>query len=89
MLLLATGWVLVVVGVAGLILPGVQGILTLFVALALLSAGSATAHRWIRGWFGRWPKGWRRIEKLRRRVRRWLHPMSGDSHHLPGPAGKK
>ena len=80
-LLLATGWVLVVVGVAGLVLPGVQGILTLFAALALLSAGSATAHRWIRGCFGRWPKGWKRVEKLRRRVRHWLHRDS----HPPRP----
>jgi len=52
---------------------GSTGVLTLLVAAALLSAGSATAHRWIRGCFGRWPKGWKRIEKFRRRLRRWFH----------------
>jgi uncharacterized membrane protein YbaN (DUF454 family) len=72
-LLLAAGWVLFVVGIAGLILPGIQGVLTLLVAAALLSAGSATAHRWIRSRFRRWPKGWKRIEKFRRRLRRWFH----------------
>ena len=73
-LLLAVGWALVLLGLAGLVLPGLQGFLTLLAAAACLSAGSATAHRFLRERFRRWPKGWRRLEKGRRRLHGWFKP---------------
>jgi len=68
--LLAAGWLLIVVGVAGLALPGIQGVLTIALGGALLSMASETAY-WVLRWaFRRWPRGWRRIETMRRKLYR-------------------
>ena len=66
------GWVLVIVGIAGLALPGIQGVLTIVLGAALLSVASETAY-WVLRWaFTRWPRGWRRIERMRRKLYRWI-----------------
>lgn len=67
-----SGWVLVLVGVAGLALPGIQGVLTIAFGGALLSVASETAY-WVLRWlFQRWPRGWRKLERMRRRLYRWI-----------------
>jgi|SRR6187455_2888024 uncharacterized membrane protein YbaN (DUF454 family) len=71
--LVIVGWVLVVLGVIGWFLPILQGWLTLFMGLAVLSLTSQRLHGFLRERFRRWPRGWRRLEKFRRRVTRWLH----------------
>ena len=72
------GWLLILIGIVGLFLPVLQGGLSLALGLALLSIGSQTIHLWLRRSMGRWPKLWRRMEKLRRGVHRWLHRPDGD-----------
>jgi len=67
--LFVTGWLLVFVGVAGLVLPGIQGIITILAGLAVLSVVSRTAHGWVRRALSRWPGLRKRVERLRRRVR--------------------
>ena len=67
-LLLAIGWFLVVLGIAGLVLPGLQGVLTLAAAAAFLSAGSQSFHRFLRERFRRWPRAWKRLERWRRKL---------------------
>lgn len=69
-LLFGVGWVLVVVGVAGLVLPGIQGIITILAGLAVLSVVSRRAHGWVRRVLSRWPRLRKRVERLRWRVRR-------------------
>jgi len=71
-LLLALGWLLLLVGVLGLFLPGLQGILTLILGAATLSLVSHTMFRLLRYLFRPWPNGWRRLLRMRRRVQRWL-----------------
>lgn len=71
-LVLTAGWVLIVLGVAGLFLPILQGGLSLALGFALLSIASQTVHLKLRAWMGRWPGLWRRLEKLRRRIHGWL-----------------
>ena len=71
--LLVGGWVLLLIGIAGLFLPGIQGLLAIALALALLSAGSNRVHALLRRLLHRWPRLWGRIEEVRRRVQRWLH----------------
>jgi uncharacterized membrane protein YbaN (DUF454 family) len=66
--LLVGGWIVTLAGLAGLFLPVLQGFLFLFLGLAMLSVGSRTVHGWLRGAFRRWPRGWRRMEKLRRKL---------------------
>jgi len=70
--LIVVGWALVVLGVVGWFLPILQGWLTLFMGLAVLSLASQRLHAFLRERFRRWPRGWRRLEKFRRRVARWL-----------------
>ena len=69
----AVGWALLLVGVAGLALPGIQGILTILIGIAVLSLASETAYRLLRKLLHRWPPVWNRIESLRERIQRRLH----------------
>jgi uncharacterized membrane protein YbaN (DUF454 family) len=71
--LLASGWLLLLIGIAGLFLPGIQGLLSIAAALALLSAGSSRVHAVLRRRLQRWPKVWNRIEDVRHKVHGWLH----------------
>ena len=70
---LVVGWLILLVGVAGLILPGIQGIATIVAGLAILSVASETAHRWMRRLLQRWPKLWLRVDRFRAKLHDWLH----------------
>jgi hypothetical protein len=65
-------WFFLVVGLAGLVLPGIQGILTLALSATMFSLTSTRVHERMRSAFRPWPKGWRRIVKVRRTLERWL-----------------
>lgn len=56
LLLLIAGWLLILVGLAGLVLPGIQGILTLALGAAALSLVSSTFLRLLHRLLRRWPK---------------------------------
>lgn len=45
--LLVLGWLIIVLGLAGLLLPGLQGILMLVLGAAILSVASDSVHRWL------------------------------------------
>jgi sulfite exporter TauE/SafE len=62
---LVVGWLVLLVGVAGLVLPGIQGIATIVAGLAILSVASELAHRWMRRSLQRWPKLAARVERFR------------------------
>jgi hypothetical protein len=68
-LVLIVGWVVLLIGVAGLALPGIQGCLTIAVGAALLSLASELIYRGLKRSLQRWPKVWDRIESFRA----WLH----------------
>lgn len=72
-LVVTTGWICILLGIAGIFLPVLQGGLLLAIGFALLSIGSQKVHLWLRGWFGRWPGLWKRLERLRRKIHRKLH----------------
>lgn len=76
-LVIGAGWVLVVIGIAGLFLPVLQGGISLALGFALLSIASQSVHLWLRRLMGRWPGLWRRMERLRRRLHGWLHRSTG------------
>lgn len=64
------GGLLVVLGIAGLFLPFLQGILFLVLAAAVLSLTSRRIYTWLAGTIGeRWPGAWERVERFRTRVR--------------------
>jgi hypothetical protein len=85
LILMVVGWVLFLVGVAGLALPGIQGCLTLAVAAAVLSLTSEMIYRWLRKLLHRRsPGAWDRVE----RFRGWLHrKLSRDSSPDDDPSG--
>lgn len=75
--LIVVGVLLLVVGIAGLVLPGIQGIVTILAGLALLSLVSRQTHGFLRWSLRPWPKLRKRVERLRRRFRNWLHRKLG------------
>lgn len=71
------GWFLLLVGVLGLALPGIQGVLTMAFGAALLSLASEAAHRRIRSLLRRWPAADRLMERFRAKVHRRLGGKTG------------
>jgi len=67
------GWLLILVGIAGLVLPGIQGIATILVGAALLSLDNELVYRGLRRLLARWPKAWHRLEGFRERAHERLH----------------
>ena len=67
-LLFVVGWSLLLVGVAGLALPGIQGVLTILLGAAMLSVVSETTYRLLKRLFRRWPGLLKRIDGLRQKV---------------------
>jgi hypothetical protein len=71
------GWLLILIGVAGLVLPGIQGVFTIVIGAALLSIDNELFYRGLRRVFTRWPHLWRRVEAFREkahdRMHRWFH----------------
>ena len=67
------GWLLILVGVAGLVLPGIQGIVTILAGAALLSLDNQLVYRGLRRLLARWPNLWHRIEHFRERAHDRLH----------------
>src|SRR5215210_958003 len=67
------GWLLILVGVAGLVLPGIQGIATILIGAALLSLDNELVYRGLRRLLARWPHLWRRLEHFREKAHDRLH----------------
>jgi hypothetical protein len=59
--------------VAGLVLPGIQGVLTILVGAALLSLDNELVYRGLRRLLTRWPDAWHRVERFRERAHDRLH----------------
>ncbi len=66
--LILVGWMVLLVGIAGLVLPGLQGILTILLAAAILSAASSRVHVWMNRALRRWPALSTRMESLRHKL---------------------
>lgn len=73
--LFVIGWILILVGVAGLVLPGIQGVVTIVAGAALLSLDNELIYRLMRRIFLRWPHLWERIERLREKTHDRLHRL--------------
>jgi hypothetical protein len=67
------GWVLILIGVAGLVLPGIQGVFTIVLGAALLSLDNEIIYRALRRVFRRWPHLWKRVESFRLKTHTKLH----------------
>jgi hypothetical protein len=72
LMVLVIGALLVVVGIAGLVLPGIQGVLTIMLGLAVMSLASEFVHRQLRRLLARWPTAGQKMERFRERIHSWL-----------------
>lgn len=72
--LLTLGVTLIAIGVAGLVLPGIQGVVTILAGLVVVSLVSHTAHRRMRRGLRRWPRALEKYEGMRRSLRRRFRP---------------
>ena len=77
-LLTILGWLLMALGLLGLVLPGLQGVLTLILGAATLSLVSRSMLNALRYLFRPWPRGWRALLRARRRVQYWIGHQGGD-----------
>lgn len=68
-LLLVAGWFVIVLGLAGLLLPGLQGILLLILGAAILSVASDTVHRWLENLLQHRPQMRDRLNRFRSKLR--------------------
>ncbi len=66
--LLIFGWLIIVLGLAGLLLPGLQGILLLVLGAAILSVASDSVHRWLEKILEHRPNMRRRLNSFRAKL---------------------
>ncbi|HZH27556.1 MAG TPA: PGPGW domain-containing protein [Azospirillaceae bacterium] len=68
---LAAGYAFLVLGVAGLVLPFLQGILFLLIGLSILATEQAWAHRLVERVRARYPGLSARVDEARARATAW------------------
>jgi uncharacterized protein len=68
------GWMFIVLGIAGLFLPVLQGILFLLIGLFILSTQYAWAHRLLHRLRDRFPKISEQFDKAKAKAERWVSP---------------
>lgn len=69
------GWALILVGVAGLVLPGIQGVVTIVLGAALLSLDNELVYRGLRAGFRRWPNLLDKLEHFREKSHERIHRL--------------
>lgn len=67
------GWLLILIGIAGLVLPGIQGVFTIVAGATLLSLDNELVYRLLRRCLERWPAVWQRVETFRDKLHQKLH----------------
>jgi uncharacterized membrane protein YbaN (DUF454 family) len=70
--LLVVGWTFIVLGIAGLFLPFLQGVLFLLIGLFILSGEYVWAHKLLHRLKERFPKIAARFEHGRQRAEAWM-----------------
>ncbi len=76
-LILSLGWVFILLGIAGLFLPIVQGILFLLIGLYLLSLQSAWARKIFNKLRHRYPTLDHKFSEIKVRNKNWLKRIFG------------
>ena len=72
------GWGFILLGIAGLFLPVLQGVLFLLVGLIILSSEYAWAHHLLTKLKKRFPKLGSTADAASEKARRWLERLSGN-----------
>lgn len=72
-LVLVTGWSFILLGIAGLFLPVLQGVLFLLIGLIILSSEYVWAHHLLHKLRTRFPKLSASAERASQKAAAWLH----------------
>jgi len=76
-LILVVGWIFILLGIAGLFLPILQGVLFIVLGLIILSSEYVWAHHLLRRLKERFPKVGRVADEASEKARAWLQRLSG------------
>jgi uncharacterized membrane protein YbaN (DUF454 family) len=74
---LIVGWAFILLGIAGLFLPVLQGILFLLIGLIILSTEYVWAHHLLRRVRERFPGLAQHADHAKERAHAWLHRVTG------------
>jgi len=84
-LVLAVGWMFILLGVAGLFLPILQGVLFLLIGLLILSTEYVWAHHLLGRLRERFPGLAKHAEHAKERAHTWLRRILGRSPDADSP----
>jgi uncharacterized membrane protein YbaN (DUF454 family) len=76
-LLIGLGWAFILLGLAGLVLPVLQGVLFLAIGVLLLAGVSVRVRRWIVLARRRYPALGRHFDAAREALKRWRRKWRG------------
>ena len=82
---LALGWMFILLGVAGLFLPVLQGILFLLIGLIILSSEYVWAHHLLRRLKQRFPGTAQHAEHAKEHAHAWLRRITGKAPDSGAP----
>ncbi len=71
------GWTFIVLGIAGLFLPVLQGILFLLIGLIILSSEYVWAHKLLKRAVHRFPSLEKHLDSARLRAEAWMTKLAG------------
>jgi uncharacterized membrane protein YbaN (DUF454 family) len=78
---LIAGWSFILLGIAGLVLPFLQGVLFILVGLIILSSQYAWARLWLAKLRKRFPKTGRFADQAAIKATTWLKRFSGQGNN--------
>ncbi len=76
-LVLIVGWAFIVLGIAGLFLPVLQGILFLLIGLVILSSEYVWAHKLLKRAVRHFPSLEKHLDSARLRAEAWMAKFAG------------
>lgn len=76
-LVLVVGWACILLGIAGLFLPILQGVLFILIGLAILSSEYVWAHRLLAKLKTRFPKMSSTADRAAEKAAAWMRRMRG------------
>jgi uncharacterized protein len=82
---LVVGWAFILLGIAGLFLPVLQGILFLLIGLIILSSEYVWAHHLLRRLRERFPGVTQHAERAKERAHVWLRRITGRAPDSDAP----
>jgi uncharacterized membrane protein YbaN (DUF454 family) len=84
-MVLIVGWGFILLGIAGLFLPVLQGILFLLIGLIILSSEYVWAHHLLGRLKTRFPKVAHQAERAKERAHLWLRRITGKAPDPDAP----